>query len=556
MATVDNSTQLVVSTESGTGWSVDVTNANLDPDLTLKDFIVKFDDVIQGNADFTKTSVTIITYNGAALGSPTQVVISRDTPNDRIKFLTFGDRLQSAEYEAEFNRVHKLINDNTINALGDNSASIAALNARLDTIEPWVREVIADDTTLNVFINSAGDNSDGLSVATAFTDYDTGIAFFSNKYRVDGTFLINLEPSATFTTTVNNVSSDEFFGHGQVVIQTEGLPTSATWATLNVNGTIAGGSHQSRHLYRNMFFAGTSRILEKFDDLELRDIELTGDFIFQEMERLFLRNVTFSGGGQSSFVDCHIRVTQVGAINFTGNSSIRSEGGHVIVANGADFIGTVANDITRIEIIDAYVQLNPVFTLQATAATSYTTNPYMEILHSSVRRSTPGVATNITGTAIRYRSCTASVSSLAGTLTVPALVDVESTCIEFDGSDYDNTTSGLVATDKSAAIDEVVTLLGGSALVNQDITSGVDITVTPGVSNDRLFITPTANINLILLTAGAVTTTHFTFVNLDPGTFNIDIKIDLVGNPTILTLGGGITNINVGYTGTDYRFYG
>lgn len=114
MVSVDNSTALVTSTESGTGWSVDVTACNLDPDLTLKDFYVEFDSLTQDNVDFTKTSVTVITYTGVAIGS-TEVVIGRATPIERIKCVTYGDRFQSAEYEAEFNRVHKALSDQALN---------------------------------------------------------------------------------------------------------------------------------------------------------------------------------------------------------------------------------------------------------------------------------------------------------------------------------------------------------------------------------------------------------------------------------------------------------
>lgn len=113
MATVDNSTQIVTSTESGTGWSVDVTACNLDENVALKDFTIRFDEIVQSNADFTKASATLLTYSGAALPS-TEVSISRDTPNERVQCVTYGDRLQSSVYEAEFNRVHRLINEGEI----------------------------------------------------------------------------------------------------------------------------------------------------------------------------------------------------------------------------------------------------------------------------------------------------------------------------------------------------------------------------------------------------------------------------------------------------------
>ena len=110
--------------------------------------------------------------------------------------------------------------------------------------------------------------------------------------------------------------------------------------------------------------------------------------------------------------------------------------------------------------------------------------------------------------------------------------------------DDDNVTSHLQAIDGAL-----------EGYVNEDVTSAVDVTVTPGVSNNRIFITPTANINLIVETAGATNRTYFQFINVDPGGGDIDIKIDAAGNPTVLTLNAATNNVSCAYTGTDYRFW-
>lgn len=97
---------------------------------------------------------------------------------------------------------------------------------------------------------------------------------------------------------------------------------------------------------------------------------------------------------------------------------------------------------------------------------------------------------------------------------------------------------------------------GGSDIVNVDeLSQSVDLTVSPAGGNRRIFIEPTTDINLILLTAGATDTTFFHFTNIDPGAGDIDIKIDLVGNPTIVTLDATLSNVSVAYTGNDYRFW-
>lgn len=96
----------------------------------------------------------------------------------------------------------------------------------------------------------------------------------------------------------------------------------------------------------------------------------------------------------------------------------------------------------------------------------------------------------------------------------------------------------------------------GAAPISADLLSqGTDVTVTPGVSADRLFIEPTTTINCIIETTGATTETFFEIVNIDPGAGDINIRIDLVGNPIILTLNAAINNIKVAYSGSFYRFY-
>lgn len=96
----------------------------------------------------------------------------------------------------------------------------------------------------------------------------------------------------------------------------------------------------------------------------------------------------------------------------------------------------------------------------------------------------------------------------------------------------------------------------GSAPISADLLSqATDVTVTPGISADRIFIEPTTNINLILETTGATVETFFEIINIDPGAGNIDIRIDLVTNPIILTLDATVNNIKVAFSGSFYRFY-
>lgn len=121
----------------------------------------------------------------------------------------------------------------------------------------------------------------------------------------------------------------------------------------------------------------------------------------------------------------------------------------------------------------------------------------------------------------------------------------------------------IVDVDEALSADQnkrvsVATLLSGagSAYDNADISSAVDVDLQFGTSAVRNFITPTANINVTLDTPSATDETYFLIVNLDPGSFTIDIKEDIAGNPTLVTLNATTTWINAAYTGTNWRLWG
>ena len=88
-----------------------------------------------------------------------------------------------------------------------------------------------------------------------------------------------------------------------------------------------------------------------------------------------------------------------------------------------------------------------------------------------------------------------------------------------------------------------------------ELTSNSDVTLTPGVSDQRQFIAPNGNINCVLETSGATNTTFFTIINDDPGNGTISIKVDSAANPTQLSLDGNLVVINAAYTGSSYKFY-
>lgn len=119
MAT-DLTTANVIDTKSGTGWTITVTACNLLPDLSIKDFIVLIDSVLEPNANITKTSQTVLTYTGASISSST-VEVRRVTPNDRFQEITFAERLSSTVYNEEIDRAIRRGYEATLNGIGPGS---------------------------------------------------------------------------------------------------------------------------------------------------------------------------------------------------------------------------------------------------------------------------------------------------------------------------------------------------------------------------------------------------------------------------------------------------
>lgn len=622
MATVDNSTAVVTSTESGTGWSIDVTACNLDPDLTLKDFTVRFDGAIQNNVDFTKTSVTVLTYNGVALGSPTEVVITRNTPNDRVFCVTYGDRFQSATYEAEFNRVHKLINENEIG--GADNVKVSADDTTPGTLDTKLAE--GNDITFTV-LNPGGNEQLRIDAALAVTGEPyVDINSVGTLPVAAGTDSIVIGNASFTDATDFPVNNSIVIGNGSIIDPTPGTGAdSSDSIAIGTNASVTDGL-TSIAIGDNTSVTGNTGIaLGSGVAITANDCIAIGDgVVASATDAIAIGDSTVCNGedsiamGEGTDIQSDFCVGIGDGVSIPVSSDESVAIGNSVVCNGTrsvaigDICNVVANSAVAIgrntDVIQGGgvsigldAQCNGVSSIAMGAGAQINTNSDRGIAIGNDSR----INSSLDAIAIGHDAITNSLGSICigNGATIAATsprtiaigdnadigVGVNDACqigtgtnstnnsLQFlgvpiynsfaiqtranagapatavaDGSIYvDNTNDEFYFRSGGAWITP-----SGTKLTNQDITSGVDITVTPGVSNDRLFITPTANINLILLTAGATNETFFTFVNLDPGSFSIDIKIDLVGNPTILTLSGGLNNVNTGYSGTDYRFWG
>ncbi len=158
MTCADTTTATIVTLQTGTGWTLDVTALNLDADLSVKDFQVVIDSILQNLADYTKTTRTLITYSGAALPTNTRLTFFRFTPIERTFCPTFGNRLQSSQYNEEFDRLHKIMNESRASlSLGTTFGRVVQASPT-DTMPSTLINKLAAGTNISLALLNPGAN--------------------------------------------------------------------------------------------------------------------------------------------------------------------------------------------------------------------------------------------------------------------------------------------------------------------------------------------------------------------------------------------------------------
>lgn len=159
MVCIDTSTATVVSLETGLGWSVDVTVCNLDSDLSVKDFRVIINNVVQPLTDYTKTTQTIITYSGVtSLPVNTPVTIFRFTDGQRQYCPTYGDRFQSAQYNEDIDVAYKILGEiRSSLSLGSAAGRIVQVSATDTTPSTLNNKIVAGSNISLAILNGGGD---------------------------------------------------------------------------------------------------------------------------------------------------------------------------------------------------------------------------------------------------------------------------------------------------------------------------------------------------------------------------------------------------------------
>lgn len=214
MAT-DLTTANVVDTKSGTGWTIDVTACNLLSDLSIKDFVMLIDSSLEPNSNITKTSQTVLTYNGASIPSST-VEVRRVTPENRFQEIAFSEKLSSTIFNEEVDRIIRKAYEYTLNGIGP--GSVSTVQTPLDTAYPtgWDGDTVRPATRNALFdkFELQGDLADNEAITGNWTA----------PTQTDGDNSTRLSTTAYVETHVTNelANSPTLGGNPTATTQTQG----------------------------------------------------------------------------------------------------------------------------------------------------------------------------------------------------------------------------------------------------------------------------------------------------------------------------------------------
>lgn len=135
-----NTVTYTVQPASLSGFSIDVTPCNLDPDLSIKDFVAVYQirgslPVVLNNDTLDKNSRTVLTYNGINLEAGVTIAVNRDTTALRVQeTIRIGSVVSSSVVDAEVQNIYKLLAERINSATVQAPADYVAFRDLSDTI--------------------------------------------------------------------------------------------------------------------------------------------------------------------------------------------------------------------------------------------------------------------------------------------------------------------------------------------------------------------------------------------------------------------------------------
>ncbi len=142
----------VISTKSGTNFTVNVAAANLSDDVTEKDFVVLHNGTAVSNVNYNKTTPVTLTYVGAALPSTT-IEIRRKTSFDQAEnLIPYANRFSTEKWNEALLRIQRWEEEVDLNGSGSIGAGVIPTPANdpygavwtNDTVYPPTRKAVWD----------------------------------------------------------------------------------------------------------------------------------------------------------------------------------------------------------------------------------------------------------------------------------------------------------------------------------------------------------------------------------------------------------------------------
>jgi hypothetical protein len=189
--------QYIVGAQT-TDFTIDVTDANLLQDTTVKDFVVVSltNNEILNNANFNKVSPTSIVYVGPDRAVGETLEVQRRTPAERYQFIRYKALFDSAIYNQEIERLWRRLIEAEVVGIGPGSGiSTAPINEDYGTA--WATDTFRSRVAKNFYDKFE-------SVDAAIINNESSIA--TNDGR-----LSSIENDAAYKTTTNVFSQTNTF---------------------------------------------------------------------------------------------------------------------------------------------------------------------------------------------------------------------------------------------------------------------------------------------------------------------------------------------------------
>ena len=259
---------------------------------------------------------------------------------------------------------------------------------------------IPSDQTLNLYLYTSGDGSDGLTPETAYNDLEVLMTDLITKYRIDGEIIVNGEPGGLFDDFVSRENLS-FKGGGRIRFKTDNDDPSQTyfrWREFTANSSI-------KIFLDNIIFRVVFGAFEGFNELRIEDCTADDDFqVYHIQGPVDIERTVFAGFETIINYCAQIRILNP---EFTDNNTrVKIFGGRV--QQVGDLIIPDLDNENRLIYNGCFISTSSTYDIIAPTSANFSTAYAIEYNNCIISQDVPGQAatlTNVTGTPILLNNC-------------------------------------------------------------------------------------------------------------------------------------------------------